>query len=204
MTQVHLPGRLTLGLSAHNPVIPIRGVVVLFTASTTARLGFHSAADCSVICVFTDDKFPWLGCCTCDFGLSHWMSWAMRSCSAPGGRGEKLSWEHMPPVQKEAKWLQRGLFHFFFLWWEMWVRLPSFSPIAWKRRVNQQEIHQLSINCPFHTTITITYWVSTLDTCTSQDVKKIVFSCKLKQKFSFFNLLKFWIFSPLLAQMKHS
>lgn len=65
-------------------MISVRGVVVLFTASTAARLVFHSAADCSVICVFTDDKFSWLGCCACDFRLSHWMSWAMRSCSALG------------------------------------------------------------------------------------------------------------------------
>lgn len=107
--QVHLPGSLPLGLLAHNPMIPISGVVVLFTASTTARLVFHAVADCSVICVLTDDKFPWLGCCTCDFKLSHWMSWAMHSC--PALRGE-TNWEHMPPIQKEAKWLQHRLLHF--------------------------------------------------------------------------------------------
>lgn len=55
---MRLPGRQPLGLLAHNPMIPIWGAVVLFTASTAARLVLDSFADCLVICVFTDDKFP--------------------------------------------------------------------------------------------------------------------------------------------------
>lgn len=136
-------------------MIPIWGVVVLFTASSAARLVFRSVADCLVICVFTDYKFPWLGCCTCDFGLSHWMSWAMHSCSA---LGENRAGNTRPPIQKEAKMVSAQIITF--LWWEMWVRLLSCRQIAWKRRVNQQEIHQLSINSHFNTTLS--YWVSNM------------------------------------------
>lgn len=49
--QVPLPGRLPFGLLAHNPMISVWGVVVLFT--TAARLVFHLVTDCSVIlCVY--------------------------------------------------------------------------------------------------------------------------------------------------------
>lgn len=52
------------------------------------------------------------------------------------------------------------------------------SPIAWKRRVNQQEIHQLSINCHFHTVVSC--WVSSLYPWTQPDVKKLL-SANAKQ-----------------------
>lgn len=71
----------------------------------------------------------------------------MRSCSALGG---EASWEHMLPIQKEAKSLQHRLLRFR---GERYGSGYVLSPTAWKRRVNQQEIHQQSINCHFHTTI---------------------------------------------------
>lgn len=69
----------------------------------------------------------------------------MHSCSALGvGGGGAVSWEHMPPIQKEAKMVAAQYYYIFVV--RDVGQVTVLSPIAWKRRLNQQEIHQLSIN----------------------------------------------------------
>lgn len=147
-------------LSAHSPMNPVGGIV-LFTASPT--VGLPSAADSGAIYAFTNDKFSWTACCTCDFGLSHWMSWAMCSCCSPQGLGV---WAGSRCCQ-----LTRKLNGYDAKYDNFVVRDVGqliMSPIAWKRRVNQQEIHQhstkslLAYNCIkqlvyMHTTVQVLY-----------------------------------------------
>lgn len=54
-----------------------------------------------------------------------------------------LSWEQMLPVRREAKLLWHRLREFFAA--KDLGHFTNVAPIVWKRRVNQQEIHQLSI-----------------------------------------------------------
>lgn len=103
-------------------------------SSTCVSLG----TDCSVICVFTVDKFPCLGCCACDLWLSQWMSWAMHSCCC---LGEQRAGSTHAPIQKEAPYyvlLARDM-----------GQLTVLSPIVWKYT-----------NCHLHPTVPC--WVSTL------------------------------------------
>lgn len=83
-----------------------------------------SVTDCSVICVFTDDKFPALSCCTCNFRLSRWISWVMHSCSGLGqSRARSNSQEEEGRKKKMFEaWIVGAL------WWKsVW---SCYRPVA--------------------------------------------------------------------------
>lgn len=131
------------------------------------RLVFHSAADCSVICVCLPmiNSHDWavaLVISGCHTGWAERCAAALPSGSAgPGAHAANSEGSKMVTAQIIT------FFLFFFAARDV-GQVTVLSPIAWKRRVNQQEIHQLSINCHFHTAMSC--WVSTLHTCTPRDV----------------------------------
>ncbi len=77
----------------------------------------------------------------------------MRSCSALEG-GAELEAHAANSERSEMVTAHFMSCFFFFSFVARDVSQVSvLSPIAWKRRVNQQEIHQLSIYCHFQATV---------------------------------------------------